>query len=407
MNIQTKYRRLLAVLAAWALLAVLAVPARAEDAEIQATVTISTGVQGGQAEVAAPWDDGWFTEEAGTYRHELALVSMALSGAAYLGGKDTGIQAALRQLGFGNITAYHYQRPAESADATAYTFAVKKLPGGGRLAAIVVRGTGQATEWTSNLNMGPGGEHTGFAGARDELLGNLRSYLAGLGLDGEAGRDLKYLITGHSRGGAVANLTAARLSDEGEVYAYTFASPTVASGGEGKIYPHIFNIVNEEDLVTQVPLAGWGWYRYGVDLLLPAEERLGEEDYAALFDKMDRRYTGMTGQPYARYQNTKAVEEMTCAIQGMLPSVSAGGTAMLSALLRGDLDGLAGLVEENSLLALALGRRMLALSSDLTPLMQQEARGMVSAHCMAGYYSWLSVCGEEAEALFQAASAST
>ena len=98
MNIQTKYRRLLAVLAAWALLAVLAVPARAEDAEIQATVTISTGVQGGQAEVAAPWDDGWFTEEAGTYRHELALVSMALSGAAYLGGKDTGIQAALEAI---------------------------------------------------------------------------------------------------------------------------------------------------------------------------------------------------------------------------------------------------------------------------------------------------------------------
>lgn len=393
-----KTKRLLAALAAWVMLAALAAPARASKTE--AAVTISTGVQGTRAEVEALWDDGWFAEEAGTYRHELALTSMALSGAAYLGEKDSGIQDALRQLGFAHIKAHHYQHPAESADATAYTFAVKKLPGGGRLVAVVVRGTGQAMEWTSNLNMGAGGEHTGFAGARDELLASLRGYLSERGLDGRAGEKLKFLVTGHSRGGAVANLTAARLSDEADapgcVYAYTFAAPTVASGGEKKAYPHIFNIVNGEDLVTRVPLASWGWYRYGVDLPLPSQARLGEEAYAALFAGVDKRYAEMTGRPYARYQDAQAVEEMTGAIREMLPNVSAGSSAMLSALLRGDLDGLAKLAEENSLLALALGRRMVALSSQLTPLLQQEAQAMVSAHCMAGYYSWLSACGEEA-----------
>ena len=153
--------------------------------------------------------------------------------------------------------------------------------------------------------------------------------------------------------------------------------------------------------MTRVPLSDWGCGRYGVDLHLPVRERWGDA-YDDAFKKMDRRYTALTGQPYAPYQNPSAVDQMVSAIRQLAPDASGASLAMLSALLGGDLEGLSDLIHRNGLAALLLGRRAVALSAELTPLLQQEAAGMASAHCMAGYYSWLTAWDtpEEAEALF-------
>ena len=40
--------------------------------------------------------------------------------------------------------------------------------------------------------------------------------------------------------------------------------------------------------------------------------------------------------------------------------------------------------------ALSMGRTALRLSAELAPLLGQEQEALRSAHCMAGYYSWLS-----------------
>ncbi len=401
-------RRFLAALLLWAMGAALLAPAAlAAQGDKTASAIISTGVSG-EAEVSFPWNDAWFKEDASVYRHDLATASMALSGAAYLGGGDTGVQAALGELGFTGVQAYNYHPSAEkSGRAAAYVFARKKVPaaGGGSvwLTAIVIRGTGEYMEWASNLNMGSGTDHEGFAKARDELLANLEKYLTAAGISDAERKTMRYLVTGHSRGGAVANLTAASLTAGGGqgVYAYTFAAPAVSFQSKKEGYENIFNIVSREDLVTRVPLSDWGCGRYGADLHLPTRERWGDA-YDAAFAKMDQRYTDLTGQPYTVYQDPSAVERMVSAIRQLAPDASGASLAMLSALLGGNLEGLSDLVRSNGLAALLLGKRAVALSAELTPLLQRESAGMVSAHCMAGYYSWLTAWDtpEEAEALF-------
>ena len=404
----TRLRCFLAALLLCAAAATLLSPAAlASGGEKTASAQISTGVSG-TAEVTFPWNDAWFSRDSKTYLHQLAVASLALSGAAYLGGGDTGVQEALTDLGFTGVQAYNYHLSAEKAGrAAAYVFARKKVPAadGGSvwLTAVVIRGTGDYMEWAGNLNMGSGADHAGFAKARDELLENLEKYFSSAGIGGRELEAARFLITGHSRGGAVANLTAASLTAGGRegVYAYTFASPAVSFQAAAEGYENIFNIVSREDLVTQVPLSDWGCGRYGADLHLPTRERWGDA-YDAAFEKMDRRYTALTGQPYAVYQNPSAVDQMTAAIRQLAPDASGASLAMLSALLGGNLEGLAELIHSNSLAALLLGRRAIALSAELTPLLQQESEGMVSAHCMAGYYSWLTAWDtpEEADSLF-------
>ena len=333
------------------------------------------------------------------YQHELAEAAMALSAAAYVRtAQGRSVQKALEAFGFDHVKSYNYQFSAQSSSRTAYTFAAKSVKdkdgGTVKLVAIVIRGTGVYTEWAGNLNVGSGSEHEGFAQARDELMGNLEKYLPEAGVTGK----VKFLVTGHSRGGATANLTAARLIDAGvvekeDVYAYTFAAPAVSTEAKAEGYENIFNLVCGDDLVPQVPLAQWGYGRYGIDRYLPAKDA-GEEDYDRQFAAMNQRYLDLTGQSYAVYQDRETVEKLTGTLYQLAPAVSGPNMAMLSALLRGDLEELSALVEGNPVAALLMGRTAIRASSELTPLLQREQAALVSAHCMAGYYSWLAACPE-------------
>ncbi len=87
------------------------------------------------------------------------------------------------------------------------------------------------------------------------------------------------LITGHSMGAAIANLVAAELNEregQADVYAYTFATPTVKSATDGNAtihYTNIFNILNTNDVVTYVPTSLLLpttnlWSRHGIDIPL-------------------------------------------------------------------------------------------------------------------------------------------
>lgn len=388
--------RLFALLLLCAMTASLLAPAAlASGGKRTVPVTIDALPGAPNAKIEVSWDDAWFTSDETSYNHDLAIAAMALSGAAYLGGQNTGVRAALKALGFENIRSYNYAPVLKTAaSVTAYTFAVKEIPvsgGTAYLTAIVIRGTGEYMEWAGNLNMGSGVDHEGFAKARDELLASLDQYLTDLNLTEGERRSMRCLVTGHSRGAAVANLTAARLTDDealGAVYAYTFASPAVSFKAKSAGYGNIFNIISDEDLVTQVPLSAWGCGRYGTDLRLPTQARDGEA-YAVVFARMDQQYTALTGKPYTVYKDGKLVSELTSAIHKLVPNATGSSMAMLSALFTGNFTGLSDLVRENSLAALLLGSRMLKLSNELTPLIQQEAGGIASAHCVASYYSWL------------------
>ncbi len=384
----TLLRFAVAALLVW-IVALCQPPALAEEgtAETETAVTIGTGIpEKPTAEVAAGWNDAWFAQDAAVYQQDLALSSMALSGAAYgWGGQD--VQDALEALGFEEIASCHYRLLYDTGGRAAYTFgrkAVKNAEGKtAQLIAVVVRGTGDYTEWASNLDVGAQADHKGFTTATDELQKNLEKYLNGIAEK----EQIKFLVTGHSRGGAVANLLAARLSARGRaVYAYTFAAPAVSTEAKEEGYENIFNIVNSDDLVTRVPLEVWGYRRYGVDLPLPTGSRDKE-----LTERMNRQFKSLTGQDYTGYHDRSAVDKLTGALYRLIPTTTGVNMEMFATLLSGDFKGLSSLVKRNGIAALLMGKTAMEVSSQLTPLLQNEQEALRSAHCMAGYYSWLSV----------------
>ncbi|MBD5154296.1 MAG: lipase family protein [Oscillibacter sp.] len=363
-------------------------------AEEGTAVTIGTGIpETPKAEVTIQWDDAWFTRDASDYRQDLALSSMALSGAAY-GREGKDVQEALKALGFEKIESYNYQIFNETGDQVAYTFGLKTVKDRAgksvRLAAVIVRGTGDYTEWASNLDVGTQADHEGFAKAAEELQKNLEKYLSKAGITEKARGQMKFLLTGHSRGAAVANLLAVRLVETAKkenVYAYTFATPAVSTDAVREGYENIFNIINENDLVTQVPLAGWGYHRYGVDLALPT-------DSGKLFEQMNGQFKALTGQDYVSYHDPTTVEKMTDALCRLIPTTDGVNMEMFATLLSGDFKGLSELVKQNGFAALLMGKTAMEVSSQLTPMLQNEQGALRSGHCMAGYYSWLSVSGD-------------
>lgn len=143
------------------------------------------------------------------------------------------------------------------------------------LVFVGVRGS-YGFEWLTNFNLGEGPDHDGYREAEAELARALTAYMGELGADPARTR---VLVTGHSRGGAVANLLAARLDELGRtsqalarpegVFAYTFASPAVSRKAVEGRYGNIFNVVSASDPVPRLPLASWGYGRHGVTVTIP------------------------------------------------------------------------------------------------------------------------------------------
>lgn len=242
---------------------------------------------------AAATQDSLFTEVSTEFNLDLAKYSLTLSSAAY-GNTCTTIEKMLTKYGFTNDTVYDKASYKKSnklgTDSVGYSFASKKISCNNRdytLVAVVIRGTSGDNEWISNFNINNSGNsptiHEGFSKAETALLTDLNSYMKSLNL---AKSSTKFLITGHSRGGAVANLLAAylsktaKLANPSDIYGYTFAAPNVAKV-ENNTYLNIFNAVNPADIVTEIPLADWGYSKYGVTYLLPDEQQLNAEDLAA------------------------------------------------------------------------------------------------------------------------------
>lgn len=72
------------------------------------------------------------------------------------------------------------------------------------------------------------------------------------------------LVTGHSRGGGIANLVGSKIVDKATKsgalngfvpFTYTFAAPqtTTSALAQNTSYDSIFNIVNSDDLVPTLP----------------------------------------------------------------------------------------------------------------------------------------------------------
>jgi hypothetical protein len=249
------------------------------------------------------YTDAFFNNNATVYDQHLATASLGVAMAAFKRPYDAEDEQAkniidlYKSLGFSNFTT-HYPLPAETDDGytIGYEIGTKKLAGGTNLIAIAVRGANYTTEWASNALINDSaadtGEAKGFSNAADQVMEGIQDYIAENNL---ASSNTKFWITGYSRGGAVANLTARRVIDgldyasNDNVYAYTFEAPqgavsTVLKGNadhttwdssfpksDPASYTSIHNLINKEDLVPTVAPGIMGFTRYGIDHYIPGD----------------------------------------------------------------------------------------------------------------------------------------
>lgn len=154
--------------------------------------------------------------------------------------------------------------------------------------AVVIRGTqiDSVEEWSSNFDIGCDSiyegngliprnkdweikeNHMGFDITATRVIKLFDEYLDQTEtLDNSATKTL--WITGHSRGAAISNIVGSRLDSKYETFVYTFATPrtTTVSEESAKSYKSIFNIINSDDIITDMPLEDkWGFIRYGKDI---------------------------------------------------------------------------------------------------------------------------------------------
>lgn len=265
-------------------------------------------------------DLGEFVQkDSSEYNHALATWSMELSNYAYnpivdgvaqvipgaVMNTDKTAQEELEQYGFYTY-AYNYGNSDKAAHIIAQRTITSEDGTERPLIVIVARGSETAQDWIMNFATQIGFDYEKFTDGCNMVLDSLHNGTENtsdcdgclgegcLGCTGYNVDNAVFLVTGHSLGAAIANLTAAHLNscdganceycsyNENEapqindVYSYTFGTPNVLNGaieGNEKIeYENIFNILNNNDTVTFVPhsfnINKWNtneWFRYGQD----------------------------------------------------------------------------------------------------------------------------------------------
>lgn len=208
------------------------------------------------------------------------------------------LKALLEEKGFEEFE--YFERAQDTSIGSGIAFGIAKKQEKNHTALwIVIRGTHKG-EWYSNFQIGENTEHAGFSSAADYVLAKAQGYIDELKISKE---NIKLCITGHSRGGAVANICAKRLLDDNsfaDVCTYTFACPntTTAFDAKDKQYTCIYNIVNPEDFICCIPLESWGYTKYGTDIYLPEK---GTDNYYELYENMEERFFEIAKRKHKGY----------------------------------------------------------------------------------------------------------
>lgn len=180
-------------------------------------------------------------------RHLATLsASTALSTASYYNDKNDlernhatnsqNVRALLKAYGFSDIQTNTYYDREKEENSMGCIVGHKPIRVGSKsytLLAVIPRSAGYKQEWAGNFTVGTGSIHQGFKAGRDEILRFVKNYMASKKIKG----DLKVWITGHSRGGAHANLLGGFFAEGGggyfsgvtikpeDVYCYSWATP--------------------------------------------------------------------------------------------------------------------------------------------------------------------------------------
>ena len=261
------------------------------------------------------YTDDYFKKPATKYNQSLATMSLCLALSTYQDEDKEIYHENVKNLfgkcgfvidGADNTFQQKNYDIKTGTDTIACSFANKKI-GDSTLVAVAVRSGGYGAEWASNLTLGSKGDHFGFDDASNKVYKYLADYVNSRNITGK----VKFWITGFSRGGATANLLAAKLDNtidshpkitysKEDVYAYTFATPAGAvksNNPHSKKYNNIFNIINFHDLVPLVAPSqtGWSFDRYGITKVLPFSE---STSVSAIYEPKMVKYLNGMGYEY-------------------------------------------------------------------------------------------------------------
>ena len=171
--------------------------------------------------------------------------------------------------------------------------------------AVVIRGTnGTVEEWSSNFDIGcysifktnypieknsdwiNSENHMGFDITATRVINKIDEYISSHLFKTN---NISLWITGHSRGAGIANIVGAREKGKYDCFVYTFAAPrtTTIDTETAKSYDYIFNIINEDDIINQLPLKAWGFIHYGKAISV------------SLNNKYANKWNKLTGESYS------------------------------------------------------------------------------------------------------------
>ena len=278
--------------------------------------TVKNGLENYGLEVYT-YSDTLFREPAGEYKPALATTSayLAMASASSLRvdethAPDRDIRSFLEQTGFRNIETNPDYAVTPTMETMGVACGIRTVTDADgkpcTLLAIAPRSSGYGAEWGSNFILGTEGDAAGFSAGKQKVLDFVKQYAQQNHLTG----NLKVWISGYSRGGAVADLTAAALIDDpaavfgtevtlqpDQIYAYTFEAPKAAcaaSEPRSDKYRTIFNVLSKNDIVALIAPGAFGFDRYGTDHIL--------EEHAASGDML-RQLRLVNARLHYAYQN--------------------------------------------------------------------------------------------------------
>ncbi|MCQ2795224.1 MAG: lipase family protein [Bacilli bacterium] len=159
--------------------------------------------------------------------------------------------------------------------------------------------TGEHPEWTDT------DYHKGFYIAANRVKQHVDNYLVKF-----SNLENKILVmTGHSHGAVIANYIAKQYqynAKYSKIFAYTFGGPTYYFGNNETNVPYIFNILNNDDIITHLPFSYFGCKQYGNDIRL------------SIVDDYQFEYFKLTGHEYDCFSNIE--DFMNVNVQPIIPT---------------------------------------------------------------------------------------
>ena len=312
----------------------------------------------------------------------LATASMDLAAASYATGAGDVVKAStktwantdysdraanarefLTTCGFEGFEAYDYDH-APTRDSIAYVLANKKIHVWDEesqsnkdytLVAVGVRGAGYGSEWASNVEVGDSSDpaarntpHQGFHKSALKVVEGVKQYIADENISG----DVKYWVSGFSRAAAVANLTAAYITDRAEefssaqkdIYGYTWECPQAAETTKDPLdYKNIHNIVNAMDVVPMVSPSVFEHQRLGVDYVMPYYKNTTSSENTMYYNRMyDVLKTIAIGTTYkdGTYEADRLIADLDPSVYPYnrpVPIYTIKATKLISDAISGDL----------------------------------------------------------------------